>query len=64
LSAKFYRDTLGLPLVGEDEFALVFDAAGMMLRITRVQELGGAKYAQLTRFHLPQRSTGLIVPNT
>ena len=43
----FYRDTLGLPLVSEDEFALVFDAAGTMLRVTRVQELAPAKYTIL-----------------
>ncbi len=39
---KFYRDTLGLPLASEDEFALVFDAAGTMLRVTRIQELAAA----------------------
>src|SRR6184192_3305013 len=44
---KFYRDTLGLPLVSEDEFALVFDAAGTMLRVTSVQELAAAKYTVL-----------------
>jgi catechol 2,3-dioxygenase-like lactoylglutathione lyase family enzyme len=44
---KFYRDTLGLRLVSEDEFALVFDAAGTMLRVTRVQELAAAKYTVL-----------------
>ena len=44
---KFYRDTLGLPLVSEDDFALVFDAAGTMLRVTRVQELAAAKYTVL-----------------
>jgi catechol 2,3-dioxygenase-like lactoylglutathione lyase family enzyme len=43
----FYRDTLGLRLVSEDEFALVFDAAGTMLRIARVQEVAGAKYTVL-----------------
>jgi len=42
-----YRDTLGLRLVSEDEFALVFDAAGTMLRVTRVQELAAAKYTVL-----------------
>lgn len=41
---EFYGDTLGLPLVSEDEFALVFDAAGTMLRVTPVQELAEAKY--------------------
>jgi catechol 2,3-dioxygenase-like lactoylglutathione lyase family enzyme len=44
---EFYRDILGLPLVSEDEFALVFDATGTMLRVTRVQELAAAKYAVL-----------------
>jgi catechol 2,3-dioxygenase-like lactoylglutathione lyase family enzyme len=43
----FYRDTLGLPLVSEDEFAIVFDAAGTMLRVTRVHELATAKYTVL-----------------
>jgi catechol 2,3-dioxygenase-like lactoylglutathione lyase family enzyme len=44
---EFYRGTLGLRLVSEDQFALVFDAAGTMLRVTRVQELAGAKYTVL-----------------
>ena len=43
----FYRDTLGLHLVSEDELALVFDASGTMLRVTRVQELAAAKYTVL-----------------
>jgi catechol 2,3-dioxygenase-like lactoylglutathione lyase family enzyme len=43
----FYRDTLGLHLVSEDEFALVFDTSGTMLRVTRVQELAAAKYTVL-----------------
>jgi catechol 2,3-dioxygenase-like lactoylglutathione lyase family enzyme len=44
---QFYRDTLGLPLISEDEFALVFDAAGTMLRVTSVQVLAAAKYTVL-----------------
>jgi len=44
---EFYRDTLGLRLVSEDEFALVFDVSGTMLRVTRVQELPAAKYTVL-----------------
>jgi catechol 2,3-dioxygenase-like lactoylglutathione lyase family enzyme len=35
---KFYRDTLGLRLVGEDQFAMVFDANGTMLRVAPVQD--------------------------
>lgn len=44
---KFYRDTLGLALVSEDESALVFDAAGTMLRVTPVQELVSPQYTIL-----------------
>jgi catechol 2,3-dioxygenase-like lactoylglutathione lyase family enzyme len=43
----FYRDTLGLRLASEDDFALVFDAAGTMLRVTRVQEVAAASYTVL-----------------
>jgi len=34
----FYKDILGLHLVSEDHFAIVFDAAGTMLRVTNVGE--------------------------
>ncbi len=43
----FYRDILGQRLVSEDQFALVFDAAGTMLRVTTVQEVAVAKYTVL-----------------
>jgi catechol 2,3-dioxygenase-like lactoylglutathione lyase family enzyme len=33
---KFYRDTLGLKLMGEDQFAMIFDANGTTVRITPV----------------------------
>lgn len=35
---KFYGETLGLRLVGEDRFAIVFDANGTTVRLTPVQE--------------------------
>jgi catechol 2,3-dioxygenase-like lactoylglutathione lyase family enzyme len=35
----FYRDVLGLSLVSDEEFALVFDADGTMLRIAKLGEL-------------------------
>ena len=44
---SFYRDTLGLRLLSEDGFALVFDAHGTMLRVTTVHELALAKYTVL-----------------
>ena len=43
----FYRDTLGLPLVSEDPFALVFDAHGTMLRVTTVPQVAVAAYTVL-----------------
>ena len=36
---KFYRDTLGLRLIGDDAFAVVFDCAGVELRIQKVEAL-------------------------
>lgn len=43
----FYADTLGLALVSEDPFALVFDANGTMLRVTVVKEIAPAPYTAL-----------------
>ena len=43
----FYRDRLGLRLVGEDEFALVFEAGGTRLRVARVEEPAAAPYTVL-----------------
>ncbi len=36
---EFYEQLLGLRLVADDQFALVFDANGTALRIAKVQEL-------------------------
>lgn len=35
----FYRDTLGLRMLYEDGFALVFDVQGVMLRVTLMREV-------------------------
>ena len=43
----FYRDQLGLKLISEEQYALVFDAGGTMLRVQRVKEIPGAKYTSL-----------------
>lgn len=43
----FYQDTLGLELVRDDGFALVFDAHGTMLRVTQVGEVIVAPYTVL-----------------
>ncbi len=45
---SFYRDTLGLRLIGEElPFALVFDIQGTMLRVSIVHDLTPAKYTVL-----------------
>jgi catechol 2,3-dioxygenase-like lactoylglutathione lyase family enzyme len=45
---KFYRDTLGLPLLSEEmPFALVFDAHGTMLRVSVVARVVSAEYTVL-----------------
>ena len=43
----FYCDTLGLELISEDNFAVAVDAAGTMLRITKVHALAPANYTVL-----------------
>ncbi len=43
----FYRDTLGLTLVHEDGFALVFDVGGIMLRVTLIGEVRPQPYTVL-----------------
>jgi catechol 2,3-dioxygenase-like lactoylglutathione lyase family enzyme len=47
-SAKsFYQQTLGLRLVTDDAFAIVFDANGIMLRVQKVQEHTPPNYTVL-----------------
>lgn len=43
----FYQDVLGLKFVSEDPFAVVFDAAGTMLRIATVKAVIVAPYTVL-----------------
>jgi catechol 2,3-dioxygenase-like lactoylglutathione lyase family enzyme len=43
----FYRDKLGLRLVSDEQYALVFDAGGTMLRVQKVKEVPEAKYTTL-----------------
>lgn len=43
----FYEGVLGLGLVGDEPFALVFDAHGTMLRVSKVQALTPAPYTVL-----------------
>lgn len=43
----FYRDKLGLKMISEDGFALVFDCGGTHLRVALAQEVTPAKYTVL-----------------
>jgi catechol 2,3-dioxygenase-like lactoylglutathione lyase family enzyme len=44
---EFYRHVLGLSLVDDGPFALVFDANGTMLRVQKVHDLSPAPYTTL-----------------
>lgn len=43
----FYRDTLGLTMLSEDGFALVFDVGGILLRVTLVNQVRPQPYTVL-----------------
>jgi catechol 2,3-dioxygenase-like lactoylglutathione lyase family enzyme len=43
----FYEGVLGLRVTAADEFALVFDAAGTMLRVAKVEQVVVAPYTLL-----------------
>jgi catechol 2,3-dioxygenase-like lactoylglutathione lyase family enzyme len=43
----FYEQTLGLPLVSQDDFACVFNANGTVLRVTAVSHVSRAGYTVL-----------------
>ncbi len=44
---KFYGEVLGLALVEDSPFALIFDANGTMLRVQKVEEHTPAKHTTL-----------------
>ena len=46
-SRAFYEDKIGLTLISEEHFALMFDLKGHRLRITKVNELTPAKHTVL-----------------
>ena len=46
-SMLFYRDTLGLRLVADEPYALVFDANGTMLRIQKAESVMAVPYTTL-----------------
>jgi catechol 2,3-dioxygenase-like lactoylglutathione lyase family enzyme len=47
-SRAFFETTLGLPLVSEDAFALVFDAHGTSIRVVNVSSVKGFQPAPFT----------------
>ena len=47
LARDFYQRTLGLPIRSEDDFALVFDANGVELRIQKVEKVVPHSYTAL-----------------
>ncbi len=47
LARAFYGDTLGLRLISEDAFALLFDANGTDLRVQKVRTVQPAEYTAL-----------------
>ena len=49
----FYESVLGMRLVSDDDFAVVFDAHGTTLRITKVESLAAAPFTVLGRFKDP-----------
>ena len=46
-SRQFYREILGLKPVHEDDFAIVFDSEGSMLRIQKLKEYNPPKHTAL-----------------
>jgi len=46
-SREFYQEVLGLKLVADEYFALVFDLGGHALRIAKVEELAPAAHTVL-----------------
>jgi len=52
-SKAFYAEQLGLPLISDDQFALVFSAGPTVLRIQKVEQFNPAPFTAL----------GWVVPN-
>lgn len=44
----FFEETLGLRFIADDGFALVFDSAGIMLRVTPVREFTPHEFSVLS----------------
>jgi catechol 2,3-dioxygenase-like lactoylglutathione lyase family enzyme len=51
-ATKFYRDTLGLRFVSDDQFAIAFDCSGIQLRIQKVEKVRPHPFTALG-WHVP-----------
>ena len=51
-AAAFYRDVLGLTMVKEDRFGVVFDASGVTLRVSKVPDFSPHEHTILG-FNVP-----------
>ena len=51
-SKRFYRDTLGLPLVTDDQFAIAFNCNGVQLRVQKVEKVKPHPFTALG-WHVP-----------
>jgi catechol 2,3-dioxygenase-like lactoylglutathione lyase family enzyme len=58
----FYRDVLGLELLSEDEYALEFNANGVLLRVTSVPELVPQNFTVLG-WNVPDISSLIVQMN-
>jgi len=58
----FYRDVLGLKLLSEDEYALEFDANGILLRVTTVPSLKPHEFTVLG-WNVPDISSLITLMN-
>lgn len=51
-AAAFYRDVLGLAMTSEDDFAAIFDVAGVAMRVSTVTDFTPHEHTVLG-FHVP-----------
>ena len=51
-SKRFYRDTLGLRLLSDDQFAIAFACSGVQLRIQKVEKVKPHPFTALG-WHVP-----------
>jgi catechol 2,3-dioxygenase-like lactoylglutathione lyase family enzyme len=58
-ATAFYRDTLGLRITGRDDYAVVFDAGGIALRLSTVPGFVAGPHPVLG-FHVPDAKATVV----